>query len=71
MFAGQLTIPQNMQCMKQLGARLAASDSFLHQYTPAGEPIDSVIEDLTVHAGPHMSLELLDLPEAFHPYSEQ
>ncbi|KAJ5611359.1 FAD binding domain-containing protein [Penicillium lagena] len=70
-FAGHLTIPQNMQRMQQLGARLGASDSFIHHYTPAGQPIDSVIEVLTVHAGPRTSLELLDLPEAFHPYSEQ
>jgi phenol 2-monooxygenase len=69
-FPGQLSLAPNMQRMQKLGARLGATDSFLRRYTPANQPIDSVIEVLTVHAGPRASLELLDLPEAFHPYSE-
>jgi phenol 2-monooxygenase len=69
-FPGQLGLAPNMRRMQKLGARLESPDSFLHRYTPAHQPIDSVIEVLTVHAGPRESLELLDLPEAFHPYSE-
>ncbi|KAJ6009156.1 hypothetical protein N7499_000890 [Penicillium canescens] len=69
-FPGQLGLAPNMQRMQKLGARLGSPDSFIHRYTPAHQQIDSVIEVLTVHAGPRETLELLDLPEAFHPYSE-
>jgi phenol 2-monooxygenase len=69
-FPGQLGLAPNMQRMQKLGAKLGATDSFIRRFTPAKQPIDSVIEVLTVHAGPRASLELLELPEAFHPYSE-
>ncbi|KAE8168374.1 FAD binding domain-containing protein [Aspergillus tamarii] len=70
-FPGQLTMPQNMQRMQRLGDKLGSLDSFIRQYTPSDQPIDSFIEVLTVHAGPRTGVELLDLPEAFHPYNEQ
>ncbi|KAE8315369.1 FAD binding domain-containing protein [Aspergillus transmontanensis] len=70
-FPGQLTVPQNMQRMQKLGDKLGSQDSFIRQYTPSGQPIDSLIEVLTVHAGPRTGVELLDLPEAFHPFDEQ
>ncbi|KAB8203410.1 FAD binding domain-containing protein [Aspergillus parasiticus] len=70
-FPGQLTVPQNMQQMQQLGDKLGSQDSFIRQYTPPGQPIDSLIEVLTVHAGPRTGVELLDLPEVFHPFDEQ
>ncbi|PCH00610.1 Monooxygenase, FAD-binding [Penicillium occitanis (nom. inval.)] len=70
-FPGNLTLPENMQRMQKLGEKLGASDSFLRHYTPPSQPIDSLIEVLTVHAGPRTSLELLDLPEAFHPYDKK
>ncbi|KAJ5159399.1 uncharacterized protein N7482_006403 [Penicillium canariense] len=69
-FPGHLALASNMQRMQQLGSRLGAQDSFIRRYTPIQQHIDSVIEVLTVHAGPRASLELLDLPEAFHPYSD-
>ncbi|EEA20658.1 hypothetical protein TMatcc_000653 [Talaromyces marneffei ATCC 18224] len=68
-FPGNLALPGNMQRIQKLGERLGASDSFIRQYTPPGQPIDSLIEVLTIHAGPRTSFELLDLPEAFHPYN--
>ncbi|GAM41330.1 hypothetical protein TCE0_042r14375 [Talaromyces pinophilus] len=70
-FPGNLTLSENMQRMQKLGEKLGASDSFLRHYTPPSQPIDSLIEVLTVHAGPRTSLELLDLPEAFHPYDKK
>ena len=70
MFPGQLGLSPNMQRMQKLGAKLGAPDSFIRRYTPAQQQIDSVIEVLTVHAGPRASLGLLDLPEAFHPHNE-
>ncbi|KAF4167690.1 hypothetical protein CNMCM6936_004535 [Aspergillus lentulus] len=70
-FAGDLTNSENFGRYSQLGEKLSSPTSFLRQYTPPGQPIDSVIEVLTVHAGPRTSIELLDLPEIFHPYSEK
>ncbi|KAF7121965.1 hypothetical protein CNMCM5793_009519 [Aspergillus hiratsukae] len=70
-FAGNLTNRENFGRYSQLGEKLSSPTSFLRRYTPPGQPIDSVIEVLTVHAGPRTSIELLDLPEIFHPYSEK
>ncbi|RHZ63954.1 hypothetical protein CDV55_105486 [Aspergillus turcosus] len=70
-FAGDLTNGENFGRYSQLGEKLSSPTSFLRRYTPPGQPIDSVIEVLTVHAGPRTSIELLDLPEIFHPYSEK
>ncbi|PKY09148.1 hypothetical protein P168DRAFT_308796 [Aspergillus campestris IBT 28561] len=70
-FPGELTTPRNMERMQDLGAKLAGPDSFIRRYTPTGQPIDSLIEVLTVHAGPRTAVELLDLPEAFHPYDKE
>lgn len=67
-FPGRLTEPSNMQRLQALGEKLAESDSFVRRFTPPDQPIDSVIEILTIHAGPRSEIELLDLPEAFHPY---
>ncbi|KAE8150616.1 FAD binding domain-containing protein [Aspergillus avenaceus] len=70
-FPGQLTKPENMQRLQQLGTKLGSSDSFIRQYTPSCQTIDSVIEVLTVHAGPRADVELLDLPDILHPYDER
>lgn len=67
-FPGRLTEPVNMQRLQTLGKRLDGPDSFVRRYTPPGQSIDSVIEILTVHAGPRADIELLDIPDAFHPY---
>lgn len=67
-FPGTLTAPNNKQRFDNLGEKLAANDSFIKRFTPSGQPGDSVIEVLTVHAGPRTSIELQDLPSAFHPY---
>ncbi|PLN78989.1 FAD binding domain-domain-containing protein [Aspergillus taichungensis] len=70
-FPGRLTTPRNFERMQNLGAKLAGPDSFIRRYTPTGQSIDSLIEVLTVHAGPRTAVELLDLPEAFHPYDKE
>jgi len=72
-FAGDLTsssASNNFSRIEKLGQSLGGEGSFLRKYTPPGKPIDSVIEVLTVHSGPRYGLELLDLPEIFHPWSE-
>ncbi|KAJ5696317.1 hypothetical protein N7536_006729 [Penicillium majusculum] len=67
-FPGRLTEPQNMERFERLGASLGGPDSFIRQFTSSDKPIDSVIEVLTVHSGSRRDIELLDLPEAFHPH---
>ncbi|KAF1344306.1 FAD binding domain protein [Delphinella strobiligena] len=69
-FAGDLTSAANFARIKKLGDSLSTEDSFLRKFTPADKPIDSVIEVLTVHSGSRCGVELLDLPEIFHPWSE-
>lgn len=67
-FPGKLTETTNMQRYQKLGAALGGPDSFIRQFTQPGKPVDSTIEILTVHSGPRRGIELLDLPEAFHPH---
>ncbi|CAG8234244.1 unnamed protein product [Penicillium nalgiovense] len=67
-FPGRLAEPQNMERFEKLGASLGGPDSFIRQFTPSGKSIDSVIEVLTIHSGSRRDIELLDLPEAFHPH---
>ena len=70
-FAGDITDESQARRVQQLGQALAAPDSFLRRFTPHEEPIDSVIEVLTVHNAPHKAVDLLDLHEAFHPYDPE
>ena len=67
-FPGHLTDPNTMQRFQRLGESLGGPNSFLRCFTPPGKAIDSVIEVLTVHAGPRTGIELLSLPEIFHPF---
>lgn len=69
-FPGNLTDQTNMTRYQELGAKLGSVNSFLRRFTPPGLSIDSVIEVLTVHAGPRRDIELVGLPEIFHPYSK-
>ena len=69
-FAGDLTNAFQFQRVQRLGEFLAASGSVIRRYTPADQPIDSVIEVLTVHSGPRIAVDLLSLHDAFHPYDE-
>jgi phenol 2-monooxygenase len=69
-FAGDLTDQSQSGRLAQLGQLLAAPTSFIRRYTPTRQAIDSVIEILLVHSSPRTKIELLDLPEIFHPWSE-
>lgn len=68
-FAGDIKQPAQKARVQALGEALARPDSFLHRYTPADAPIDSVIEVLTIHSSPRREVELLeDFHEIFHPF---
>jgi len=70
-FAGDVSDKVQMSRVQKLGATLAAKDSFISRFTPAGKPINSVIEILTIHSAPRESTELHDFHDIFHPYSER
>lgn len=70
-FAGNIRAKEQFARYEALGKALSAPDSFLHKYTPKGQAIDSVIEVLTVHSAPRHDIELLDLPDIFHPFDEK
>ncbi|KAJ9306197.1 hypothetical protein DTO217A2_4313 [Paecilomyces variotii] len=68
-FAGAIKQPEQAARIKALGAALSDPKSFIHRFTPADAPIDSVIEILTIHSSPRWDVELLeDFPEIFHPF---
>ncbi|KFY94209.1 hypothetical protein V500_03367 [Pseudogymnoascus sp. VKM F-4518 (FW-2643)] len=70
-FAGDVSDKAQMSRVQKLGEALAAKDSFISRFTPAGKPINSVIEILTIHSAPRASTELHDFHDIFHPYSER
>ncbi|KFZ22777.1 hypothetical protein V502_02740 [Pseudogymnoascus sp. VKM F-4520 (FW-2644)] len=70
-FAGDVSDKAQMSRVQKLGETLAAKDSFISRFTPAGKPINSVIEILTIHSAPRASTELHDFHDIFHPYSER
>lgn len=70
-FAGDVSDKTQMERVQKLGRGLASSSSFISRFTPRSKPIDSVIEILTVHSAPRVSVELSDFPEIFRPYSER
>ncbi|KAL1968519.1 hypothetical protein VTN77DRAFT_1729 [Rasamsonia byssochlamydoides] len=68
-FAGDIKQPAQSARVWALGEALAQPNSFLHRYTPANAPIDSVIEILTIHSSPRREVELLrDFHEIFRPF---
>ena len=70
-FAGNLTNKGQMERLQHLGEQLAAPTGFIHRYTPQSANLDSMIEIFTIHSGPRAAVELLDLHEIFHPFSEK
>lgn len=69
-FTGDLSISTQKARLDQLGERLARPDSVLNRFTPANARYDSVIELLSVHAGPRTGRTIFDFPEVFRPYDE-
>ena len=67
-FAGNLSDSQQLQRVERFGHEISRPTSFLHRFTPSSTPIDSVIEVLTIHSAPRITIQLLDLPDIFHPF---
>lgn len=70
MLAGDVSVASQIERIRQLCHELAAENGVINRYTPKGKCFDAVIEILTIHAAPRVSMDLSDFPEVFHPYSE-
>ena len=69
-FAGNILADSHKKKIWNLGEKLAAQDSFIRKYTPAGKSISSVIEALAVHSAPRTQVDIFSFPPIFRPFSE-
>jgi phenol 2-monooxygenase len=69
-FTGNILTSSQKKKIWALGDKLAAQDSFIRKYTPAGKSISSVIEVLAVHSAPRTEADLFSFPPIFRPFSE-
>ena len=76
-FAGDVAHPAQMLRLKVLASCLSlpttttnknGSHGLLSRFTPPSQPIDSVIEVLTIHSARRTEVEVLDFPEVFRPF---
>uniref|UniRef100_L2G831 FAD monooxygenase n=1 Tax=Colletotrichum fructicola (strain Nara gc5) TaxID=1213859 RepID=L2G831_COLFN len=68
LFAGNILDAAQKARVDKFAAALDAPENFLRKATPAGAPIDSVIEVLTIHSAKRTETELLrDFPDILHP----
>ena len=70
-FAGDLKDRTQWQRVLELGDRLALEGSLIRRFTPPPGEVDAVIEVLTIHSAPRQQIELLDLPDIFHPFDDK
>ncbi|WAO91409.1 Hypothetical protein NCS54_00887700 [Fusarium falciforme] len=71
-FAGDVLDPAQFSRLSALGKALSSPSSFLNRHKPEeGQRLASFFEILTVHSSPRHEVELLSLPDIFHPYSEE
>lgn len=71
-FAGDLLDPVQFSRFSALGRGLSARGSFLNRYKPEENGrLSSFFEVLTIHSSPREKVELLSLPDVFHPYSPE
>ncbi|KAH6713064.1 FAD binding domain protein [Leptodontidium sp. MPI-SDFR-AT-0119] len=70
-FAGDILNPTQRSRVETLATALADPKSFVRRFQPAGKPVDTLIEILTIHSSKRTACTVHDLPEIFHPYSEE
>ena len=66
-FAGDLRIPEQLSRMNKAASGIR---QIVKSYTPTGQDIDSVIEVVTIHSAPRISIGLLELDEIYHPWDD-
>lgn len=69
-FAGSILDPVQKSRVEKLAKHLDSPTSFIHKYTPAGKPRNSVFDVLTIHSAPRIEVELADFPTALRPEHE-
>lgn len=71
-FAGDLLDQIQFARLSALAGRLSSPDSFINRYKPKEDgKMTSLFEILTIHSSPYEKVELLSLPDVFHPYSKE
>lgn len=70
-FAGDILDSIQLARYHALGIAMDSANSFLRQFTRSDEPVDSVFEVITIHSAPRVGVELLSLPDIFHPFSQE
>ncbi|KAM0344851.1 hypothetical protein ACHAPU_007233 [Fusarium lateritium] len=71
-FAGDILDKSQFARLKALAEKLSSRDSFMNQHTiNDSEAVRSFLEVLTIHSSPRDKVELLSLPDVFHPFSEE
>ncbi|KAI1496213.1 phenol hydroxylase [Biscogniauxia marginata] len=71
LFAGNILSATQKARVQKFCDYLDAPESFLHAVTPKDQPIDSIIEVLTVHSSKRTDTELLrDFPSILHPFDK-
>lgn len=73
-FPGDISRPELLSRYEALGEALDLPSSFLRSFAPetaSAKVGHGVFEILTIHAAPRHSVELLSLPDVFHPYDEK
>lgn len=71
LFAGNVLAPAQQARIQTWCDALTRAGSFLERATPCGQPVDSVIEILTIHSAKRTETELLrDFPAILHPHDD-
>jgi phenol 2-monooxygenase len=71
-FAGDLLDQTQFARLSTLADRLSSPDSFINRYKLKEDgKMASLFEILTIHSSPYEKIELLSLPDIFHPYSQE
>lgn len=70
-FAGDVSVPEQMERIRVLGSKLEDKKSFINRFTPPGKMVDSVIEILTIHSAKRAETELHSFPDIFRPFSKK
>ncbi|MCJ1441242.1 MAG: hypothetical protein MMC23_001728 [Stictis urceolatum] len=69
-FAGNILHRKQLARVNDLGAKLAALESFVTRHAPDSDVKKSLIEVLVLHCGERTAVELADLHEVYRPFSE-
>ncbi|EGU72927.1 hypothetical protein FOXB_16565 [Fusarium oxysporum f. sp. conglutinans Fo5176] len=71
-FAGDVLDKSQFARISALAEKLSSRDSFMNRYIIKDDgAVNSFLEVLTIHSSSRDKVELLSLPDVFHPFSEE